>query len=441
MKVKNITKMKPKFSFSILIIGLLIISSCTTLKRYSSVQPTGSNNDLAGVDLFGFRLSEARTENANKTLWDLSADAQSQFIKILNARYPDNEAFLRAMSYQYLKDEAPSLPYNYVNKDLRMIFSVTRQRDYGNKDNPSGLMLSPADRIEYLKITLRIPEDSGIRFTGWNMYTTEYGSVDIADVSFSRNLELDASGLLSSGKTGSELSAEGKSATNRKEDQEIKYRYLRLSGRISNQGIEMEEEGTREIDLTGNILADLSLEFKKFPEIITDFIGLKDSSGKYNDPGKVILQRTDALVPAMENVRDTVFASLTMEYVFRNVINGEKTFPEWDDRVRYYKGRVSKEVPLFNSDDYVPDFYCIGTTRNTDGRNIIKTSSPSGKEYALIFRTNKEAVAFYEWLADYSAKNGNLNKAVTIGGTRLRFMDGDLTGRIFSGLSIVPCYR
>jgi hypothetical protein len=203
----------------------------------------------------------------------------------------------------------------------------------------------------------------------------------------------------------------------------------------------MEDEGTREIDLTGNILADLSLEFNKFPEIISDFIGLKDSSGKYNEPDKVILQRTDATVPAMENIRDTVYADLTMEYVFRNVINGEKTFPEWDDRVRYYRGKVSKRVPLFNSGDYVPDFYCIGTTRNTNGRNIIKTSSPSGKEYALVFRTNKEALAFYEWLADYSAQNGNINKPVAIGGTRLRFMDGDVTGGIFSGLSIVPYYR
>ena len=30
----------------------------------------------------------------------------------------------------------------------------------------------------------------------------------------------------------------------------------------------MEEEGTREIDLTGNILADVSLEFDRFPETL-----------------------------------------------------------------------------------------------------------------------------------------------------------------------------
>ena len=44
----------------------------------------------------------------------------------------------------------------------------------------------------------------------------------------------------------------------------------------------MEEEGTREIDLTGNIMTDVSLEFERFPEMLTDFSGLKDSSGRYN---------------------------------------------------------------------------------------------------------------------------------------------------------------
>ena len=53
-----------------------------------------------------------------------------------------------------------------------------------------------------------------------------------------------------------------------------------------------------------------------------------------------------------------------MDYVFRNVISGQKTFPEWDDRVKYYNGSVSKTIPLFTSDDYVPDFYCIGTDRD-----------------------------------------------------------------------------
>ena len=435
--------MKPIICYLLFIAGIVMTSSCTTMKRYSSVQPTGTDNTLADVNLFGFTLSEAKPENGNKTLWDLSADAQSQFIKILNARYPDNDEFLRAMSYEYMKENVLSLPYNYVSKDLRMIFSISKQRDYGNKNNPSRLKLSPADRIEYLRITLMIPEDSGVRFTGWNMFTTDYGSIDIADVSFSRSLEIDASGLLSADKkeTGKELSAGGKSTASRREDQEIKYRYLKLNGRISKNEIEMEEEGTREIDLTGNITADLSLEFEKFPEMITEFVGLKDSSGKYNSPEKLIIRHSDVLIPRMEKIKDTIYADLKMDYVFRNVINGEKTFPEWDDMVKFYKGSVSKTIPLFASNDYIPDFFCIGTNKEPDRREVLKLSYQNGKDYNLIFRTCQEAVSFYDWLADYFIRTENRNQKVKIGGYSLKLKDVDFTGDLMAGCTILPCYR
>jgi hypothetical protein len=435
--------MRPKFIFVHFILGIYIASSCTTLKRYSSVQPSGTDNTLASIDLFGFRLSETKRADVNKTLWDLSADAQSQFIKILNLRYPDNEQFRKAMSFEYTKEDLRPLPYDYVSKDLRMIFSISKQRDYGNKNNRSGLELSPADRIEYLKITLRIPDESGIRFKGWNMFTTEYGSIEIADVSFSRSLEIDASGLLSSDKKESEaeLSGGGKSSATNREDQEIKYRYLKLNGRINKNEIEMEEEGTREIDLTGNITVDLSLEFERFPEMLTSFTSMKDSTGRFNEPGKLNIQHSDAVIPRMENVKDTIYADLYMDFVFRNVFNGHKTFPEWDDHVRYYKGRVAKTIPLFTSDDIVPDFYCIGSDKYHDKKNVIRLSSQTSKEYNLIFRSYTDAVTFYEWLADYFARSENRNKTVNIDGYILKFMEGDLKSETLHGLTVIPCYR
>lgn len=435
--------MKSKIYFSLLILTVVFTFSCTTLKRYNSLEPSGTDNSLAGIDLFYLRLSPAEPENGNKTLWDLSADAQSQFIKILNARYPGNDEFLQAMSFRYLGEATPILPFDYISKDLRLIFSISKKRDYRTKHNHSGPELSPADRIEYLKVTLSIPEASGVRFIGWNMFSTEYGSIDIADVSFSRSMEIDASGLLSADKNGTvkEMSAGGKSSAARKEDQEIKYRYLKMNGRINNNEIEMEEEGTREIDLTGNIIADLSLRFEEFPEIITDISGLRDSSGRFNVPESLTIRQTNALIPRMESLKDTIYSELSMDYIFRNVLKGRKTFPEWDDRVRYYRGSVSKRIPLLVSNDYVPDFYCIGTDKGSDRRNIINLSSASGKDYNLIFRTYAEADAFYEWLSDYLMKYENRNKTVTIGGYRLKFRDSDLKSEIFTGFSIIPCYR
>jgi hypothetical protein len=98
----NQFKMKQLSFFQIFAVAL-ITCSCTTLKRYDSVQSSGTDNNLANIDLFGFEVSRARPETGIKTLWDLSADAQSQFIKILNSRFPDNEKFIKALSYEYLK--------------------------------------------------------------------------------------------------------------------------------------------------------------------------------------------------------------------------------------------------------------------------------------------------------------------------------------------------
>jgi hypothetical protein len=430
---------------SIFLMGICVAYSCTTLKRYSKAEQSGNDNSLASIDLFGLRLSAAQPDDGNKTLWDLSADAQSQFIKILNTRYPENDKFLEALSFKYLTDEKSLFPSSYINKDLRMIFSVSRLRNPGDKDNPTGTELSPADRIEYLKITLSIPDNQGFRFTGWNMFTTEYGTLDIADVSFSRSIEIDASGVLTTERTVSadELSAGGKSTASRREDQEIKYRYLKLNGRINSNSVEMEEEGTRETDLTGNIMADIAIEFERFPEIITDFEGLTDSSGRYNTPAGIGLHFTEVLVPAIEKIKDTLYADLKMDYIYRNVVSGQKTFPEWDDRVRYYSGTVSKRVPLFNAEDYVPGFYCIGTGQATPGRSIIKLSSPGKKDYALIFRSDRNAADFLNWLNDYFAGSGNRNKPVVLGGYTLKFSEEDLTNEIpgqASGLSVLPYY-
>jgi len=123
------------------------------------------------------------------------------------------------------------------------------------------------------------------------------------------------------------------------------------------------------------------------------------------------------------------------------VISGQKTFPEWDDRVKYYNGSVSKTIALFSPCDYVPDFYGIGTDRDSDRKHLIKMSSPGDKEYNLVFRTYRDAVAFYEWLADYFNRAENRNKYVDIGGYRLKFRNKDLVNELFEGFSIMPFYR
>jgi len=268
--------------FSIIVItGLIISSSCTTLKRYNTILEPENNDHIAWIDLFGYRLSAPKTGENGKNLWDLSADAQSQFIKILNIRYPDNEQFLNSLNMKFVMDNTNELSDDYTKRDVRMVFSVSKARDYLKNSTLPGIKLTPADRIEYLRISFKIRESHLLRFTGWNMFSTEYGSIDVGDISFDRSIELNSSSGLTSKKdnAGSELSAGVTASLSRKEEQSVRYRYLKLNGRLNDSVLIMEEEGTREIDLTGNIIADVALEFKKFPVLLTSITGLKDSTG------------------------------------------------------------------------------------------------------------------------------------------------------------------
>ena len=86
-------------------------------------------------------------------------------------------------------------------------------------------------------------------------------------------------------------------------------------------------------------------------------------------------------------------------------------------------------------------FIALELTEISDRKDIIKMSSPGNKEYNLIFRTYRDAGAFYEWLADYFDRAENRNKIVDIGGYRLKFRDKDLVNEMFEGFSIIPFYR
>lgn len=428
-----------------LILCIILTSSCTTLKRYDSVQSSGTDNNLASIDLFGFSLSKPEPDTDARSLWDLGADAQTQFIKILNSRYPDNDSFINAMNLEYVKTNGPSANNDYLHKDLRMVFSVSKRRGFGMRNSPPGYSLSSADRIEYLRISLKIPDQCGVKFTGWNMFTTEYGTIKIADVSFSKSLQIDATGLINAGTkvTTGELSAGGKKTSERKEDQGIQYRYLKLNGRINSNRIEMEEEGTREIDLTGNILADVSLEFDNSTQILTRISGLKDSTGRFNRPERLVIAGSETPVPGIENIKDTIFADLRMDYVFRNVLRGQKTFPEWDDKVKYVTGSVAKRIMLLRAGDYLPELYCIGTGLSDNKMEILRLMNSGRTEHAAIFRSKEEATSFYDWLADYFSKPAD-GKELRIGEYVVKLNDRYLTADNFTsnqGLKILPFYQ
>lgn len=413
---------------------LLLLTGCTSLKRYRSATFKARDNTLAGMDLFGYQLTPSGTSPAGKNLWELSASAQTRLIQILDSRYPDNSQFISALNHEYLTEEAiPS--YDYTRKNLRMVFTISRERDYPSlKGGSLSGHFSPADRIEYLKFSLAIPDDYNLHFTEWNRYGTEYGEIEIGDISFTQSLDLEAEGTVYE-----RVDLDGTASLRRTEKQEIRSRYLKLNGSISENKITIEEEGTREIDLTGNVIVDVSVEFDAFPERIT--VPLFSGTGKTaEDTTRVAaLQFMDVLVPRIEEAPDTIRAVLELDYVYRHVKSGWKTFQEWDDHVEYYTGSIRKEIPLFHRDDYLPSFYCIGTDR--DEKKAVKTRSAPGRTYPLYFRSYSDASRFCEWLTGYPASVDQADEII-IGTDTLIFDGKPMTGgRVIDELlKVMPVY-
>ncbi|MCK5737220.1 MAG: hypothetical protein KAH21_12120, partial [Spirochaetaceae bacterium] len=385
----------------------------------------GADNGLVDVELFSARLSGETAIVQEKNLWTLSANAQTRLVQILDERYPDNEHFMSAMSGSFGSSEVsgPDL----TRKDLRMIFSIHKNRDYSLLNDASG-RFSPADRIEYLKFSLEIPDTYRLRFHEWNHYATEYGEIDIADVSFSRSLDLSMDGSPGGADLGSDASLV------RSEKQELSKRYLKLNGNISKHRMVIEAEGTREVDLTGNVTADVSLVFDGFSEIVMVPVFVSAGSGALELSALNFIHMD---VPAMADAPDTIYAILSLDYIYRHVQLGWETFAEWDDKVEHYQGKVSKKVPLFLKKDYLPRLFCIGTDQGE--KHALKFRKSPEKEYLLQFRAYQDASRFLDWLVDPVRRPTD---PVFLGSNKLFYQGSPITpGEVPANqLKVLPVY-
>ena len=216
----------------------------------------------------------------------------------------------------------------------------------------------------------------------------------------------------------------------------MRSRFLKLNGAMDDKWIEIQEEGTRETDLTGNVMADVALSFEGFPERITVPVFTANDPDSSRSPEVKTLIFNEVLVPRMENVPDTIKATLQMEYIYRHVQSGWKTYQEWDDKVEYYSGKVEKEVPLFTRRDYLPEFFCLGTGMSEN--DTIKVMGMNAKVYPLQFVSYRDASNVLDWLLNQEGE-GQLE----VGRYTLLYKGAPLGAETLTGnqeLRVMPVY-
>jgi len=338
---------------------------------------------------------------------------------------------------------------DYISKDVQMVFTIARTLSFDQLGQPN-TKFSPADRLENIDFTLTIPKETPLHFTKWNKYVTQYGTIDIGDVSFSQSLSVSA-GIGDTAVAG--IGAQG--GLSRTESQHLKYRYVQLNGTLDDKNLHVTEQGQREIDLTGNVIANVSYKFDPFLMQLFSISSLQDDDGKYNPTTKLTLKASEANIPDLSNIPDKITGTLVLKYTYRHVKNnsGIKTFYEWDDRVEYYTGTYQKDVVLFEKKDFLPSFFFVGKIGQDAvamaSRSRLKLVNPGGKSYLLLFPTPSQARAFCDWLVNYTCPVTDNSKPLVIGGYSLTASEGGadvpvtkiLIDNIKSSISPLPYFH
>ena len=388
--------MKPEVVISLLFcFSIIFFLNCffsSSMTRFKSAEYAGVNDSLVDINLFGTSV-EPKNNGFNKDLLLLTGEGQAELISILSKRYVDNGSFFNAIKGDYFSSNGEPVA-DYLHKDLKMVFTIGRNRSYESFTSNKSCF-SEADRIEFLKFSIQLDPKSNLKFVKWNRYSTEYDTLDIGDITFTKSYE--AAGSAGGSISGISTSISGKSSASIQEQQNIRQRHMKLNGNINDSTIVIEEEGDREIDLAGNVIAEVAMQFKDTSQkLISVFSNLKSENDTgYHDPKDLDMRFINVSIPRFDTIPEQVTARLTMEYIYHHVISGYKTFSESDDKVNYYKGKISKQVVLFRKNDYSPQLWYIGVSdeAGTHRKTTIFAQNVTNKidSRPLVFRSSNEA--------------------------------------------------
>lgn len=390
------------------VIALLITSSCSTiLKRHTALRKSQTNNDLVKISMLSTSFAETPQTASFKTVFDLSDKGQSM---IFSNRNNEQASEILNQKFQQQQQQGKPKTIDLTTKNVRITFSINRDVSF-DKSN-----LNAFDRIENLKYKFELSStatDNGIKFSKWNKYTTEYGTLDIGTLEYNQGFtaNLDIAGEIganygskstqkidennsteSSTTLGPKVSAIGKLgyAQSKKENQTIKQRLIQLTGEFNNKSFSIHQQGNRETELAGNVSLDLTINLPKDEMLIASFGNLFDSKLNRKDAKDVSLNLIRYYIPDVSKINGGIKGKLSYDFAVRHIICGAKTFAEFDDRVRYVTGQKdTNDVVLIEKDDLTTTTYYL-----TIGDNPLQI----GGTITVQFLDYTEALELKTWL-------------------------------------------
>ncbi len=388
----------------------------TKVKRYKSFEVAQLNNStqhFVCMSTHKTLVEEPVTLAPPQTLWTLDGEGQAELIKLYSGKLSKLSEIEKELQSEFFK-RSSQLRTDYTLIDIRLIISIEKAKRILAMNLPNG-DFSLADRIAYLSYSFTVDTEE-IIFEKWDKYETEYRTYNIANISNTNSLSLTGgfSATSATSKTSAPFadsasvtpSLSATTSNSVTEAQAVGNRNLEFNGRISDSTIEIEQEGSRDIDLTGNVAVEAQLRFTKPSyEDVSVFNNLF-TGGVANEPTNVTLNIIEVKIPNRDKAHEDIEAILNAEYWYRHVSNkkGRNTFFEWDDKVKMYVGNIANQSEtLLRVKDYLPNFLNLKIkdpkSQKEDYLRLKKVSDGETKNAPrVIFSDYTAADGFRSWL-------------------------------------------
>ncbi len=389
------------------LLASILVSSCNfsgrLTKRYKTI--TVTENDVAigdRIDVNAYVIEKEKSESPKpKTIFDLSPKGQAALITELGKKETATDKFVSGLTNNLSAKPNPAEIIDYSQFEKRIVVSVR------NKSH------MPADRIEKIIITLDI--GSEVKILSCNKLTTEYQTLDLGKLNYTNTQNAEISGSAgieagneatlanekitntTTGKTSAGLTGKFSASRSLSEEVLLKQRMVVLNAAISQNKLSLYQEGVGGIDLTGNILADVTLAIEDlkvekayaFSELIKNEVLSEAASIKVSE--KLLI---------CPNITNDVKANVSFEGGYRQVLKRHNTISESDDKVQSYYGKVVNSTAeiIIPKNKIQPKLWKLTFTNDAFKRPVQITSPTAGGPGDLLFNSLAEARDFALWL-------------------------------------------
>lgn len=400
----------------------ILISSCNysgkLTKRYKSIEIIKDDTFIQdNIEVNAYVIEKEKSDPPkSKNIFDLSSKAQAALISEVSKKESTSANFLLTLTNNLsAKNNNPTEIIDYSLFEKRIVISIRNKSHF------------PADRISKIKITLDI--GSEVKMLSCNKLTTEYQTLDLGKLNYSnsQNTELTGNANIESGSeatvTGDNSTGKvtgkagagitGKTSANRSFSEEVflKQRMVVLNATISKNKLSLYQESISGLDLTGNILADVTLGIEDIKvEKIYSFSELLKNEA-LNEAKNIKVTEKIIIYP---NITNDVKATISFESDFRKVFKNDKTISESDDKVKLYYGKATKSDTeiIIPKSKILPKLWKL-TFTNDSGKLPLQIKSPTAVGSGdLLFNSIFEARDFVFWL---KTKYNDSKNTLTIG--------------------------